>query len=342
MDFILGLYATVTILYPPAYRARFRQEMLDVFQEALLEAENCGRKQVWWLIWRELRDLPGVLVRAHMEFIMAEQTVEKPTPWREVVLGAFLFLAGGLYLIWNEIPHDWFGGALSNREASVQPTMMAVFIGIHLLLPAAGLCLGYLKGFPRWSYPYVGTLFVMSLYMSVLSTPGLYIFNAEVFGGRRWGLGAFLPLLVALLIAIWVTRSLKPFIQLFSNAWEDWTVLTFAIFGFTPLLISIAFDEIDRLYSLYFMVFLTVVMLVTVVLYLRSTVLWQRATILLTSVGVVIAKNVAVPALYWQQSGVADVIYKVVLSMFALTFFFSPLFLGLLHYLGSMLLAGED
>ena len=48
--------------------------------------------------------------------------------------------------------------------------------------------------------------------------------------------------------------SLRRF---FFNISADWTLLTFGIFGFIPLLIAMIFDEMDRLYSLYFMIVLT-------------------------------------------------------------------------------------
>ncbi len=61
-------------------------------------------------------------------------------------------------------------------------------------------------------------------------------------------------------ITLLITRSLRPFLRLFTNIWEDWTLLTFGMFGFMPLLIGVGFDEVDRLYSLRFMVALTLLM----------------------------------------------------------------------------------
>jgi hypothetical protein len=43
------------------------------------------------------------------------------------------------------------------------------------------------------------------------------------------------------------------------------------MFGSTPLLIGIGFDEVDRLYSLYFMAVLTLLMCGATLAYLRST-----------------------------------------------------------------------
>ena len=307
--------------------------MLAVFRKALLEAENHGRKLVWGLVWRELRDLPGALVRTHLEFIMAEQKAEEPSPWGEVALGALWFLVSGLYLIWDELPLNWFGGLFSYPETGILAFFWKALWVILVFLPYIGLCIGYIKGFPRWSYPYVGAALIWSLFMIQAATPDLRLFGYEILGRQVWGLRAFVPPSMALLVAILVTRSLQPFRTLVTNAWKDWTKATYAMFGFTPLLILAAFDEMDRLYSLYFMVLLTVVMLATAILYLRATLGWQRAVTLFVGVGIVIGTATAAPIFYWQKSGQVEVGMQILLGMIVLLVFYWPPLLGLVQYL---------
>ena len=335
MNFIWGLYAFVTALYPPAYQVRFREEMLVVFRDALTDAVDLGSTHAWRLLLRELRDLPGALVRTHMEVIMAEQSFEKPSPWGEVALGVLLFLVSGLRLIRNEIPYDSFGGVFHYHETGMLAFFWNAFWAIDLFIPSIGLCIGYVKAFPRWSYAYLGAVFIGSINMTNVATPGFQLFGYEMFGRQTWGNRAFVPLVVALLIAILVARSLKPFLKLITNAWEDWTVVTYAMFGLSPMLLAISFDEMHL--SPYFMAFLTLVMLATAILYLRVTLGWQRAIILFVGVGIIIGTAAIVPIVYWQQNGWINVNMQVRVSIVVLLIFFSPLLLGLLHYLNSTL-----
>ena len=179
-----------------------------------------------------------------------------------------------------------------------------------------------------------------SLYMTRVSTPGFRLLGYEMFGRHVWGNRAFVPLAIALLVAILVARSLKPFVKLVTNAWGDWTEVTYTMFGLAPMLLAFAFDEMHL--SPYFMAFLTLVMLATVILYLRVTLGWQRAIILFVGAGIIIGMATVVPIVYWQENGWVNVKMQVLFGMMILLVFFSPLLLGLLHYLGSMLRPGED
>lgn len=42
-----------------------------------------------------------------------------------------------------------------------------------------------------------------------------------------------------------ITRSLRPAFMLFTNVGEDWTLLSFGLFGVMPPLVAISFDEVD-------------------------------------------------------------------------------------------------
>ena len=91
-------------------------------------------------------------------------------------------------------------------------------------------------------------------------------------------------------IALLITRSFQPVRDLFTNAWRDWTRVTFALFGFMPLVVMIAFDEIDRLYTFYFMVLLAVVMPASALAYLRSRSTRQQALALFSGIFITVMK----------------------------------------------------
>ena len=111
-----------------------------------------------------------------------------------------------------------------------------------------------------------------------------------------------------------------------------------------PLLISISFDEVDRLYSLYFMIILALLMSSTALLYLRGHQLWPRVGALLIGILSTTTITVIAPSAYWQQHGwhgsllspqVASAGVAVVLILF------SPILIGLWHRAVEMRQAGE-
>ncbi|MEZ4615135.1 MAG: hypothetical protein R2867_06420 [Caldilineaceae bacterium] len=63
----LTLYALLLRLYPSAHRAAFAAEMQAVFIEAYTAAAADGWRAQLALCWRELRDLPRVLMAEHWQ-----------------------------------------------------------------------------------------------------------------------------------------------------------------------------------------------------------------------------------------------------------------------------------
>ena len=248
-------------------------------------------------------------------------SVKTPTSWAEALSGAGIFILWGLALISGEIPHEW-----------VIPDWVQgiFFVGILILLPTS-TCIGWIKNFPRWSYPYVGHMLVFSLYLSQASTPGLNLFGYPIFGREVWGWRAGIPLILIAIVALVITRSLRPIVRFFTNIWNDWTLLTFGMFGFAPLLIAIGFDEVDRLYSLYFMVILTLLMTSMAFLYLRADNPRLRISALLAGITLTIGTSVIAPSVYWQRSGWTFPLQGAILGSIVALFMFSPALIGLLH-----------
>jgi len=238
------------------------------------------------------------------------------TSWQAALAGTALFVLWGLVLVSGEIPHEW----------AVPPWFSVVvrmlFAGT-IVLPPLGLCLGWIKGFPRWSYPYVGHVLVFSLYMVNVATPG-FLFGREVWGWRAW-----IPFALAAGIALLATRSLRPLWRFFTNIWRDWTLLTYAMSGFLPLLVGIGFDEVDQLYSLYFMVLLAVVMAGMAWVYMRAAQHRQRVLALWVGIVSTIAVTAVAPTLYWQQHGWVLPRQVALWAAAVVLFMFSPALIGL-------------
>ena len=123
----------------------------------------------------------------------------KPGSWAGVAAGVGFFLLVGLIMAAGEIPHEWALAESIYRNASM------LFLGLIVIAPI-GFAVGWVRGFPRWSYPYTGLAIIISLYMSQVATPGLRLFG-YIFGSNdAWGWRAFIPLLTAALVAALISE----------------------------------------------------------------------------------------------------------------------------------------
>jgi hypothetical protein len=135
------------------------------------------------------------------------------------------------------------------------------------------------------------------------------------------------------LIALAVTRSFQPIIKFFTNIRDDWTLLTFGMFGFMPLLVAIGFDEMDRLFSLYFMVILTIVMSGAAWFYMQAGTHRGRVIALLAGILLTTGITVIAPTLFWLKNGWVDPTGMMIMGGIVVLVVFSPALIGLIHYL---------
>jgi len=191
---------------------------------------------------------------------------------------------------------------------------------------------GWIKGFPRWSYPYVGVSLLINLYRMNASTRGISFFGYEVFGRELWGWRSWIPLLIATIVALIISRSFRPVKRFFTNGWDDWTLFTLCMFGCMPMLVLVGFDEIDNLYTIYFTIGLNAVMILSAYVYMRGTRIWQRALAL--GVGIVIPVVVASlgSTLYWLENGWVSIPGMIKASFSVVIVMFAPAFIGVLRY----------
>ena len=243
---------------------------------------------------------------------------EKSTSWTTTLVAVIPFIYLGLVLIFSELPHEWMIPSWARSLGNY------LLIGTIAFLPI-GFCIGWIQGFPRWSYPYVGQFLLFSLYMMRQPTPGV-LFGKGLLRWRAW-----IPLLVIAVLSLLVTRSFYSLKRFLINISADWTVLTFGMFGFMPLLIAIIYDEMDRLYSLYFMVVLTLLMVVTVIVYMQSSNHKKRVSALV--VGIFLTTTIAVsgPAWFWFNQMKATFWPVVIAGIVIYLIMFSPALIGIFH-----------
>ena len=235
----------------------------------------------------------------------------------ETLAALALFVLCGLELIFNEVPLEW---PPPGWVRSINGFLLAGMV----LLPPLGLWFGWIKNFPRWSYPYPFYVLFLSWMMTNTATPGI-IFDRELWGWRAW-----IPLAVVVLISLLMTRSLRPLQAFFTNIRADWTQLTFGLYGSMPLLISVSFDEVDRLYSLYFMVILTVLMVGTVFFYMQQQNHRERIAVLGTGIFLIITLAMAAPTTYWRNHGGTNILPAVIAGSVLYLFMFSPALISLI------------
>jgi hypothetical protein len=155
--------------------------------------------------------------------------------WGKALAGMVPFLAFGLTKVLYEV-----------LLLHPNPVWLWGEIACYVVL-LIGLGVGWVKGFPRWSYPYGGLVLVSTLgWMGIpaqnLSDHNIWILKRynELLGWRAW-----IPFLLMAVIALLLTRSVRPLRQLITGVWHDWTRFSFGLYGVMPMAVWIGFDEVS-------------------------------------------------------------------------------------------------
>lgn len=240
MKRLLRWYRGMVRLYPACYRADLGDEMLATFEDLLIPAAQAGRLALLRVCWRELRDLPRLLLRAYWEQIrkptkelhMAGSEIlgvsyqkpptlssaDQPAPWREAILAGLPHAALAL-VQWVVFMLSYFqaGSAVPKifEAATVifAWTLVAVLVGL--------LVYAWRQGWPRWSGSYYLYAFVL------LASPALYWLQIQDAHWAYRGMDILLGLVYILLLvglAYWVVRrdALKGLLMLAPIAILSW------------------------------------------------------------------------------------------------------------------------
>lgn len=290
---LIALYALLLRLFPPTFRAEFASEMQEVFFQALRGARpepssNRRRIEMIRLFLREIVYLPAAIWSA-LEFRPVQVTsgienpldqdrpapkvpgvevdqrwIGEPSGWKEALLGAVPFLLYGLaYLL---IALSERSGYYHADFRNYAPQM--VFYGSVI-----GLLAGCARGFPRWSYGYLGM--VLHFTLDIFNEH----FSVIVFGQQIW-----IPVLIALGLGLLIARSFRSLEQLLQGVWRDWPRLAFLAYAaLLPIYTIIFFDSDWGIAELYGLGFDTLILAAGAVVFLRSQMTWQRVVSLQVS-----------------------------------------------------------
>jgi hypothetical protein len=230
-NIIAGLYRMGIHLYPARLQKEYAREMETVFDLKARDAAGEGKRSMLRFTWREIRDLPAAIGMSHLEqwrqslrrtnmFSKFFPTSQDQTPWSTALLSLIPLLITGPGMILYSY-HPWW-------DPEKSPAYSIGFIILASIAILIGFSIGMIKKFPRWSYPY--TLYVIVM-LTFLAT---YLFNRTPWDINHEGF--ILLLIVALFILItWKIPAFRPF---YANIRQDWTLLSYALYGCTLILLS--------------------------------------------------------------------------------------------------------
>ncbi len=247
---IARVYRVLLACYPPAFRAEFGGEMQEVFVTALREAHHAGEKRLWRLCWREIRDWPGSALGEHLRERRRKMPSvgfleEKPLSRSELLVAMALFALPLLGIL---------------GVAGVRPPKWLVASLLILCAGALLFVLGWalVKGFPRWSLPYLGLVLLLGIILLRYDRiwGWIYPLFLELFGRRfLWPIpvrvlyvAAFefivlFSFLLGALILVNLLRLLPSTRGLWQRIRADWTQLSFLLYGGLVFNLRLLFDE---------------------------------------------------------------------------------------------------
>jgi len=277
--FLIRFYAILIHLYPPQFRAEFGDEMVAVFSENLTDRSSF---QAVILFLYEIRDLPRSLLEAFTEswsqggkMTAKNEYIVPSTRW-QAFIGTLPFLTFGI-------------ASLIDKTDFSYPLR---FILPHLVcygLALSGLLIGWIRGFPLWSYSYLGWSLVFAWEWTNI---GIY--------GTNWGYYIWIPFGLMILIALLWTRSLDPIKKQFRDMWNDWTRLSLTMFAFGSF-ISLSFDDNHHPYLLLFILVSTMVVSAGAWLFLRSKTIGRRVlSIIVSFIGTAILTGISYATWDWR------------------------------------------
>jgi len=269
-QFLIWLYALLLHLYPHSFHAAYSQEMRSVFAETIL-IEPGIKPAVLFL--REIFDLPASVLSVHAvqwsqggNMPSQNEYILPSTRW-QTLTGTLPFLAFGIASIIGKI------------DPVYAPQYTYVFLAFYNFT-LLGFLIGWIRGFPLWSYSYLGWSLVFAWWWTGMSI------NGTNWGHRIWILFGF-----AVLIALIWTRSINPIKKLFHDIWNDWTRLSLSMYTFIAFVFLI-YDENHHPWLLIFMSAATLAIAAGAWFFLRSANLKGRVVSILggLAAGLVISR----------------------------------------------------
>jgi len=305
----LKIFQLGLLVYPAGFRSQFAEEMAEVFSEVISEASSSTDRRLLMICLREFSAVPLEAFRQRWEAYRAgfsNKTLfkcrwEGPPTRKELALAMAVFVAPAVAVFAKFIP---------SSILTITVPLVAVFLLVMLFA-------GLVKGFPRWSLPYLGLvlsalsfLFLFNQTIDIFSTY-LIIYKVQP---DKWGeserllLQVFsagmmwLSLFIFIFLVIVVSILLKRFRGFYWRLRWDWTQVSFILYCGSILGLILLFDKTSQEEPYLFASLLCLA--VGAWLYLRSPESWQRLFVLLAGITLAMlistaGKAVAAPNQDW-------------------------------------------
>ena len=247
--FLIGVYLGLLKLFPSAYQAEYSEELEFVIRQTVEETAQHGRRSLVWLAWRELRDLPIALLRAHIKERRRRILVSGSPGYRleDPVVGWNLLMVFAPFLMAIAIP------LLNLAEGFMHLSdfdVLILLVGLLAVLMYLVIIAGFAKGLPRWSIPSAGLLVCIAGYRIftawIDATPPQFHLSSvseEVIFTAVMGLlfyGHMLLLSVLLVLAAAWVRPLRPF---YKRVRGDWSLLSFLLYSCALVALLLGFGR---------------------------------------------------------------------------------------------------
>jgi len=242
--FLRRIYGLLLTLYPRVYRSEFGDELLTVFNLSLDDAT--GRFEVIMVFVRELAGLPKAIIYEHLRERRRSKMIGKfasrfdfaPGSWTESFAALAPFLFGMVVVFISYLGRYW-----------IAPIWAQIAFVIAFWSSALGLfLLGSVKGVPRWFLPYLGlplpiiSLFLFNSFMEKLQ--GVWWYRLPWFLSTFLQTGLFwLGLLILVILLLVSTRFIPKSQRFYRRLKQDWTLLSFIIYGTMPFVLVLTFSE---------------------------------------------------------------------------------------------------
>ncbi len=246
MHFIHRLYGWLLLLFPRMYREEYGEELQAVFGLSVDDASKKGLLETADVILRELTGLPKAIIHEHLrERRKAKMTGKsasrfdfEPGSRNEAFAALTPFLFSMAMVLFGYLARYW-----------TAPIWVSIAFVILFWSSILGVfLLGSAKGLPRWFLPYLGVLLaIASLFLFTI----LVNFRLDVWWHRSSGFGddfnfgnfLWMGLILLVFLLLVISRSVPRFRPFYQRLRDDWTLLSFLLYGTVPLMLWLIFDE---------------------------------------------------------------------------------------------------
>lgn len=168
--------------------------------------------------------LPGSEIKSIELFTLKLLNMETRFSYRISLPATIPFVLFGLF---------WM---FSNSGFNVPGVIQNILLLSSVISMFALLTIGWIKDFPRWSFPAIGFCLLFSLFSMNVAIPSI---SDDILGFWAW-----VPLIITLMIAQIFKPGVEPIKNVIKKSREELFLIVYALYGFAPFILLMLSDEI--------------------------------------------------------------------------------------------------